>query len=223
MTEPTPTPDPTATTEPAAGEAIPADVPLDWSGATAAARTDATDTPAADGPAADGPATAAPEAEAGADEALLAVDEEVDQAYQTMVDDLARLHSERQDYLDQLLRTRADFENYRKRILKQQTEHLERAAEGLVEKLLDVLDVFDAAMAHGQGFDQAYARLLAVLEKEGLERIDPAGARFDPNESDAVAHEDGDGDAGPVVSEVLRPGYRWKGRVVRPAMVKVQG
>jgi len=153
------------------------------------------------------------------------VDEEVDEAYRVMVDDLARLHSERQDYLDQLLRTRADFENYRKRILKQQTEHLERAAEGLVEKLLDVLDVFDAAMAHGQGFDQAYGKLLAVLRKEGLERIDPAGARFDPNESDAVAHEDGDGDGdgGPVVSEVLRAGYRWKGRVVRPAMVKVRG
>ncbi len=153
----------------------------------------------------------------------LPVDEEVDEAYQTMVDDLARLHAERQDYLDQLLRTRADFENYRKRILKQQTEHLERAAEGLVEKLLDVLDVFDAAMAHGQGFDQAYGKLLAVLEKEGLERIDPAGAPFDPNESDAVAHEEADGEAGPVVSEVLRAGYRWKGRVVRPAMVKVRG
>jgi molecular chaperone GrpE len=151
------------------------------------------------------------------------IDQEVDEAYQTMVDDLARLAAERQDYLDQLLRTRADFENYRKRILKQQTEHLERAAEGLVEKLLDVLDVFDAAMAHGQGFDQAYGKLLAVLEKEGLERIDPAGAPFDPNESDAVAHEEADGEAGPVVSEVLRAGYRWKGRVVRPAMVKVRG
>lgn len=157
------------------------------------------------------------------EEELLAVDQEVDEAYQTMVDDLARLHAERQDYLDQLLRTRADFENYRKRILKQQTEQLERAAEGLVEKLLDVLDVFDAALAHGQGFDQAYGKLLAVLEKEGLERIDPAGAPFDPNESDAVAHEDADGEAGPVVSEVLRAGYRWKGRVVRPAMVKVRG
>ena len=92
-----------------------------------------------------------------------------------------------------------------------------------MEKLLDVLDVFDAAMAHGQGFDQAYAKLLTVLAKEGLERIDPAGAGFDPNESDAVAHEDGDGKGGPVVSEVLRAGYRWKGRVVRPAMVKVRG
>ncbi len=63
--------------------------------------------------------------------------------------------------------------------------------------------------------------LVKTLGKEGLERIDPAGAAFDPNEADAVAHEDGDG--GPVVAEVLRPGYRWKGRVLRPAMVKVKG
>ena len=64
-------------------------------------------------------------------------------------------------------------------------------------------------------------QLLRTLTKEGLERIDPAGEQFDPNEADAVAHEDGDG--GPVVAEVLRPGYRWKGRVLRPAMVKVRG
>ncbi len=54
-----------------------------------------------------------------------------------------------------------------------------------------------------------------------MEGIDPAGAASDPNEADAVAHEDGDG--GAVVAEVLRPGYRWKGRVLRPAMVKVKG
>jgi molecular chaperone GrpE len=169
------------------------------------------------------PVDAAPAEQDNQPDPVDEIDQEVDEAYQTMVDDLARLAAERQDYLDQLLRTRADFENYRKRILKQQTEHLERAAEGLVEKLLDVLDVFDAAMAHGQGFDQAYGKLLAVLEKEGLERIDPVGAPFDPNESDAVAHEEADGQTGPVVSEVLRAGYRWKGRVVRPAMVKVRG
>jgi molecular chaperone GrpE len=138
-----------------------------------------------------------------------------------LLDDMDRLQSERNDYLDQLLRTRADFDNYRKRILKQQSEHQERAAEALVEKLLDALDTFDMAVAHGQGYEQVRDMLVNVLTKEGLERIDPAGAQFDPNEADAVAHEDGDG--GPVVAEVLRPGYRWKGRVLRPAMVKVKG
>ncbi len=138
-----------------------------------------------------------------------------------LLDDLDRLQSERNDYLDQLLRTRADFDNYRKRVQKQQSEHLERAAEALVVKLLDALDTFELAVAHGQGFEQVHEMLVKTLTKEGLERIDPAGAAFDPNEADAVAHEDGDG--GPVVAAVLRPGYRWKGRVLRPAMVKVKG
>jgi molecular chaperone GrpE len=148
-----------------------------------------------------------------------------DQPAAAVMSDLDVLSAERDSYYDQLLRTRADFDNYRKRMLKQQTEHLERANEGLVAKLLDVLDVFDGARAHGEGFEQVGATLVGVLEKEGLERIDPAGRAFDPNEADAVAHEpqpDGDG-GGQVVSAVLRPGYRWKGRVVRPAMVKVKG
>jgi len=138
-----------------------------------------------------------------------------------LLDDMDRLQSERNDYLDQLLRTRADFDNYRKRIVKQQSEHELRAAEALVEKLLEPMDTLDLAVTHGQGFEQARDMLVNVLTKEGLERIDPVGKPFDPNESDAVAHEDGDG--GPVVAEVLRPGYRWKGRVIRPAMVKVKG
>ena len=103
--------------------------------------------------------------------------------------DLDVLAAERDDYYDQLLRTRADFDNYRKRMIKQQTEHLERANEGLIVKLLEVLDVLDGAHAHGEGFDQVGARLVGVLAKEGLERIDPVGREFDPNEADAVAHE----------------------------------
>jgi molecular chaperone GrpE len=148
-------------------------------------------------------------------------DLEISELEAQLLEDMDRLQSERNDYLDQLLRTRADFDNYRKRIVKQQSEHELRAAEALVEKLLEPLDTVDLAVAHGQGFEQARDMLVNVLAKEGLERIDPAGKPFDPNEADAVAHEEGDG--GPVVAEVLRPGYRWKGRVIRPAMVKVRG
>jgi molecular chaperone GrpE len=148
-------------------------------------------------------------------------DAEVLAAERALLADLDKLAAERDDYLEQLQRVTADFDNYRKRILKQQTEHLERAAEGLVEKLLAVLDTFDLALAHGEGFEQVYATFVGVLEKEGLERIDPLDQPFDPNEADAVAHEDAED--GPVVADVLRPGYRWKGRVLRPAMVKVRG
>jgi molecular chaperone GrpE len=168
------------------------------------------------------PEETAEEAVAGDRDAELEQEDlEISDLEAQLLDDMDRLQSERNDYLDQLLRTRADFDNYRKRIVKQQSEHELRAAEALVEKLLEPLDTFDLAVAHGQGFEQARDMLVNTLTKEGLERIDPAGKPFDPNEADAVAHEEGEG--GPVVAEVLRPGYRWKGRVIRPAMVKVKG
>src|SRR5438874_6672199 len=133
----------------------------------------------------------------------------VAQAEAAIQQDIQQIARERDDYLDALKRLQADFENYKKRVLKQQTEHLERAAESIVAKLLPALDTFDLALDHGEGFDQVHSTLMKALEKEGLERIDPAGKPFDPNEHDAVAHEEGDGDTaggGPVVSEVMRTG-----------------
>lgn len=144
---------------------------------------------------------------------------------------LAAVATQRDEYLDALRRLQADFENYKKRVIKQQTEHLERAAEALVVKLLPVLDALDLAVAHATDSPESKvvepiaSSLVDVLGKEGLERIDPMGQPFDPRQHDAVAHEeahDEDGE-GPKVSEVLRAGYRWKGRVLRPAMVKVKG
>jgi molecular chaperone GrpE len=140
------------------------------------------------------------------------------------VDPLVVLTRERDDYREALIRLQADFENYKKRMLKQQTDHLERAATALVDKLLPVLDTADLALAHGGGEDvkQLTAALTSVLEREGLERIDPDGGPFDPTLHDAVAHEPSD-DGQQEVAEVMRAGYRWKGRVLRPAMVKVRG
>lgn len=137
--------------------------------------------------------------------------------------DLELLARERDEYLDSLRRLQADFENYRKRMLKRETEHLERAAEALVVKLLDVLDTAQLAVDHGGGEEvtQVTTKLFEVLGKEGLDVIDPRGEPFDPNRHDAVAHEAGD--AAPEVVEVMRTGYAWRGRVLRPAMVKVKG
>ena len=142
-----------------------------------------------------------------------------------LIADLERTTSERDDYLDSLRRNQADFENYRKRVAKQAGDEAVRAAESLVEKLLTVLDACDAAIQHGASeVEPIFAALLGVLEKEGLGRLAPAGETFDPNLHEAVLHEPGDeSDDGTVVSEVLRTGYTWKGRVVRPAMVKVRG
>ena len=169
------------------------------------------------------PAAAAPEVVPPAAEEQSDDEEELElsEIEARLLDDMDRLQAERNDYLDQLLRTRADFDNYRKRVVKQQADVQERAAEALIAKLLGALDTLDMAVAHGQGFEQGRDSLVNVLVKEGLEKIDPVGEVFDPTVADAVAHEEGDG--GPVVVEVLRPGYRWKGRVLRPAMVKVKG
>jgi molecular chaperone GrpE len=136
--------------------------------------------------------------------------------------DVAVLVAERDEYRDTLLRVKAEFDNHRKRSAREQGEVRERAAEGLVDKLLVVLDACDAAVGHGAADVEPIAKMLVdVLEREGLERMAAAGAAFDPNLHDAVLHEPGDGGE-PVVAEVLRAGYAWKGRVLRPAMVKVR-
>jgi molecular chaperone GrpE len=177
----------------------------------------------------------------------------------TVVEDLDDLlfaaRRERDEYLDLSRRVQADFENYKKRMVRQQTDNLERAAEDLVTKVLPVLDAFDLARAHlGDGDEVspegkalvAGSTLLAdTLAREGLERIGAPGELFDPTTHEAVEHVSAAAPApfaggagtgagignpaqeaassGPVVDEVLRPGYRWKGRVIRPAMVRVRG
>ena len=105
----------------------------------------------------------------------------------------------------------------------------DRAAGEVVAKMLPVLDAFDLAAAHflnapseeSEALAQARGLLLDALSKEGLARIDEVGVAFDPQVHDAVAHIEGDD--GPVVDQVLRAGYLWKGSVLRPAMVRVQG
>ena len=141
----------------------------------------------------------------------------------SVTDVVSAIEKERDEMRDIALRLQADFENYRKRALKQQTETMERANESLVQKLLPVLDTIDLAKAHdpADSVEQISAALLEVLTREGLERIAAVNEPFDPTQHSAVAHEPGDGE--PRVSEELRAGYRWKGRVLRPAMVKVIG
>ena len=169
-----------------------------------------------------------------------------------VVDPLAAVTAQRDEYLDSLRRLQAEFENYRKRVAKQQTEQAERATVSLVDKLLPVLDALDLAAAHSGNAESDDARALVAassllngaLEKEGLERIDPVGQPFDPNAHEAVGHlpagakpdtepdtdeasdeasDEAPAPEGPVVGQVMRAGYRFKGTVVRPAMVMVHG
>jgi len=139
--------------------------------------------------------------------------------------EVATVARQRDEYLESLRRLQADFENYRKRVERQRAEQVERAAGDLVAKLLPVCDTADLAIAHGGGEEvkQIWTALFDTLERQGLVRIDPVGDPFDPTLHDAVVHEPADGDSPPTVAEVLRAGYLWKGRVLRPAMVKVKG
>jgi molecular chaperone GrpE len=146
-----------------------------------------------------------------------------------IVADIDALQRERDDLLGTSQRLQADFENYRKRVLREQTALVERATEGLVEQLLPVLDSFELALANlnsdtdveslRKGVELVYAELIGVLERSGLEPIAALGEPFDPNVHEAVMQDDGAGE--PRVGGVLRTGWKLKGRVLRPAMVKV--
>jgi molecular chaperone GrpE len=172
-------------------------------------------------------ATSAPDAgtDNGAGEGPLGADTAADAtlSVEALLDDLDRVTAERDAFLDDSRRIAADFANFRRQVEKRNVELVEHANAGFVEKLLPTLDACDAAIAHGAAdVAPVLAALLGTLEKEGLERVHPEGDAFDPNLHEAVIHEEGDTDA-PVVDTVLRTGYAWKGRVIRPAMVKVRG
>jgi molecular chaperone GrpE len=145
-----------------------------------------------------------------------------DLTVEDLVNLVESLTAERDASLESRARLQAEFENYRKRVAKQELDQTARAAEALVGKLLPIFDAFEAALAHAvEGVEPIWSQMRQVLEREGLQRLDPTGEPFDPTLHEAVAHEPGDGDH-PVVSDVFRSGYAWKGRVLRPAMVKVR-
>jgi molecular chaperone GrpE len=132
---------------------------------------------------------------------------------------------ERDEYLHLLQSVKAEFDNYKKRTDKRITETRTSARGEIVEKLLPVLDACDAAVTHGAEDVAAIRKvLLESLEIEGLKLVGIALEKFDPSIHEAVSHEPGTGDEeGQVVSEVLRQGYFWEGKILRPAMVKVRG
>jgi len=136
-----------------------------------------------------------------------------------------QLITERDAFKDMALRVQAEFENYRKRSAAQLIDESDRNSGRLVEGLLAVLDACEAAIAHDMaGIEPIFSSILTALQKQGLEVLDLVDTVFDPSVADAVVHEpaDADGDETKIV-EVLRTGYRWKGRVLRAAMVKVKG
>ncbi len=134
--------------------------------------------------------------------------------------DVDALLAEREEYRALAQRVQADFDNFRRRSGAQAQADAERASGRLAEALLPVLDAAEAAyLQHPDEIGPLLNQMLTELKRQGLETLDLHGEPFDPEVAEAVAHEPVEGGP-PVVAEVLRSGYRWKGRTLRPAMVK---
>ena len=145
---------------------------------------------------------------------------------ETSAVDIDKLVEERNQYLELAQRVQADFENYRKRVSAQTADDVDRATGRIAEALLPVLDACEAAfVAHPAEVEPLFNLLLGELRKQGLEAMNLNGQAFDPNLAEAVMREDGEGDGNgnAVVTDVMRSGYTWKGRVLRAALVKVRG
>ncbi|WP_428115856.1 nucleotide exchange factor GrpE [Candidatus Poriferisodalis sp.] len=177
---------------------------------------------------------------------------------------IAAIAAQRDEYLDQLQRQRAEFQNFRRRVTTDRQQQVSAGVSRLVDSLLPVLDGCDAAVAQGHDEVAPVAQsLMVALGKAGLERITAVGTPFDPNEHEAVIveqappgadagsaalnadtdgsvasegvtgscasaaattgdHDGAGGDTVQMVIEELRSGYRFDGRVLRAAMVKVR-
>jgi molecular chaperone GrpE len=150
------------------------------------------------------------------------------EAESLLLAEVGRARSQAASHLDDLRRVAADFENYRRRTSREQSEATVRAAEALVRDLLPVLDSFDAALAVEPsteaeekllaGMRRTHEQLLAILQGQGLDVVPTVGEPFDPERHEAVmAAPEGEGAL--VVSAELRRGYLLKDRLVRAALV----
>ncbi len=183
------------------------------------------------------PATTAPEGTATPEASSTAADEtgvaegapEGLQELPPTREQLEALRRERDEAKDALLRRRAEFENFRKRTEREQQTVAIESAAAVLRRLLETVDNLERALAAAPGAEDALRHgveltlhdLQAALEAQGVQVVDPQGARFDPQHHQALLHEPVPGVAAGLVAEVLRKGYLYKERLLRPALVKV--
>lgn len=144
---------------------------------------------------------------------------------------IGRTEKERDDYRDQLVRTLAEFQNYRKRVQSEQAQIRQFATESLVTDLLPVLDNFErslSALESGantekviEGIVMVDRQLRSILEAQSLTRLYPHLEPFDPEQHDAIAIEAGSEHPEDTIVTVIEPGYKLGDKVIRPARVKV--
>jgi molecular chaperone GrpE len=143
-------------------------------------------------------------------------------------DDVEALRREVSELKDALLRRRADFENYRRRVERDREAVAAEAEAGVLRKVLGTVDNLERALAAAgtesslrDGVALTLRELLGLLDSLGVVTLDPLGERFDPAHQQAILHEPAPGFAPGTVAEVYRKGFTYKGRLLRPAMVKV--
>jgi molecular chaperone GrpE len=153
------------------------------------------------------------------------------------IEELLATRKERDEYLELARRTKADFENYRKRAAGETSEAERRGRAGLARELVPVLDNLERALAaaniepdapeadDGDGLAHGvllvYRDLRSTVERAGVETYDPAGERFDPNWHEALSTRPDEGAEPGTVLETVEKGYRLDGQVLRPARVIV--
>jgi molecular chaperone GrpE len=143
-------------------------------------------------------------------------------------EEIEALRRERDELREQVLRKRAEFENYRKRVERDRQQAGADAAAAILKGLVPTLDNLDRALESGtkedplwEGLDLTRRELMGFLESQGVEVHDPVGQPFDPERHQALSHEPSAGFADGTIVEVFRKGYSYKGRLLRPALVKV--
>jgi len=156
---------------------------------------------------------------------------EAEDPHEAVVAELVVARAEAEGYLDDLRRLQAEFDNYRKRTMREQTARMASASQALVARLLPVLDNFELAVSHAEqsrdfdrmlkGVEMVFGELREMLSSEGLVSIEAEGKPFDPERHEAVVAVEQDGAEPGTVVDVIRKGYELNGRVLRPAMVKV--
>lgn len=139
-----------------------------------------------------------------------------------------QLAAEKADLHDRLLRARAEFDNARRRTERERSDYLQFAAMDLVKDLLPILDDFERALKvetadsnYAKGVELIYQRLYDTLKKLGLEPLDTEGKQFDPNVHQAVERVPTDKVEDQTVLGEFQRGYNFKGKLLRPAMVRV--
>jgi molecular chaperone GrpE len=139
-----------------------------------------------------------------------------------------QLAAEKADLLDRLLRRQAEFDNFRRRTDRERSEFLQFAGMELARELLPIVDDFERALKvessdkdYVRGIELIYQRLSEILKRMGVEPLEAAGRPFDPNVHQAVDRMETPDVEDQTVLEEYQKGYNFKGKLLRPAMVKV--